>query len=467
MKRSEIFFSVVLVPVDFVMILLAALTAYWFRFGQYARSLRPITFELSLQVYLGYAVIVAILWLVIFVLAKMYTMTAVRRPQEEFQRLFFACTAGIVVVILADFARHELFSSRFIVLAVWLLAIIYVGLGRWIIRRIQKSLLKNGTGLHRLVLIGSDSAAQLLAQNFKQDYRLGYQVVNSFPNFSQQTRQALVQLLKQDQFDEILAGSPHLTKEELRDLYNFSYEYHLPLKYVADLFEAQAPNIEISVLSGIPIVELKKTRLDGWGKVIKRLFDLTVSGLAIVIFSPVMLVVTLAIKFDSAGPAFFSYQRIGQFGKTFRYFKFRSMFNNTHQLRYDEEFVKQHQNLRAGTPMIKIKDDPRITKVGRFIRRYSLDELSELFLVFTGKMSLVGPRPHEVEEVAKYDQYQRRVLTIKPGMTGLAQVSGRSDLDFTEEINLDIYYIENWSLWQDVLIILKTPLAVLRKRQTN
>ena len=143
------------------------------------------------------------------------------------------------------------------------------------------------------------------------------------------------------------------------------------------------------------------------------------------------------------------------------------MVKNAHQKRFDEDFLKSQENLRAGTPMIKFKDDPRITRVGKIIRRFSLDELPELFNVLIGKMSLVGPRPHEVEEVAKYNIRQKRVLTIKPGMTGMAQVAGRSDLDFNEEIRLDIWYMENWSPKLDWLILLKTPMAVLKKRKTE
>ncbi|MFA6428128.1 MAG: sugar transferase [Candidatus Buchananbacteria bacterium] len=467
MKRSEIFFGAILVPVDLLMIMLASLTAYWIRFGQYASSLRPVTFKLPWQTYLWYSLLVAAVWLIIFALAKLYVIAATRSWREEFRRLFFACTTGLLVVILIDFARHELFSSRFIVLAVWLLSIIYIGFGRWLIRHLQQQLLRRGIGVHRIVIIGQDKASQVLTQYFKNNYKLGYVVVKVFIDFSPTIKQELQQLIQQDKVDEILAGSPHLAKTELQELYAFSYEHHLPLKYVADLFAAQAPKIEISFLAGIPVVEVKKTKLDGWGRVAKRLSDLIGAIILIIIFSPIMLLEALAIKLDSAGPVFFAYQRIGQNGKTFRYFKFRSMKHNTHHLRYDDEFVLQQQNLRNGTPVIKFKNDPRITRVGKIIRRFSLDELAELFLVLIGQMSLVGPRPHEVEEVARYDQWQKRVLNIKPGMTGLAQVSGRSDLAFNQEVNLDIYYMEHWSWLQDLVILVKTPLAVLRKRRAE
>jgi lipopolysaccharide/colanic/teichoic acid biosynthesis glycosyltransferase len=179
----------------------------------------------------------------------------------------------------------------------------------------------------------------------------------------------------------------------------------------------------------------------------------------------------LAIKLDSRGPIFFSRRddgqpvtRVGEGGVPFKYFKFRSMIPNSDSMRYNE---LADRNIRTDGPMVKIKDDPRVTRVGKIIRRWSIDELPELFLVFIGRMSLVGPRPHLPEEVAKYENYHRKTLTIKPGITGLAQVSGRSDLLFEEEAKLDIYYIENWSMLLDFSILLRTPFAVLKHREAE
>jgi len=187
--------------------------------------------------------------------------------------------------------------------------------------------------------------------------------------------------------------------------------------------------------------------------------------------SPILLITMVAIKLNSHGPIFFSRRddgsyvyRVGKGGKPFKYFKFRSMIPGTDNMRYKELADK---NVRGDGPMVKIKDDPRVTRVGKFIRRWSIDELPELFLVFIGRMSLIGPRPHLPEEVAKYEQHHRKTLTIKPGITGLAQVSGRSDLAFEEEVKLDIYYIENWSLLLDLSILLKTPLAVFKHREVE
>ena len=141
------------------------------------------------------------------------------------------------------------------------------------------------------------------------------------------------------------------------------------------------------------------------------------------------------------------------------------MYHDVHSLRYTDEY--KEKNTREEGPLVKIKDDPRITKVGKFIRRFSIDELPEFFLVFIGRMSLVGPRPHLPEEVSGYKKHHKKVLTIKPGITGMAQISGRSDLNFEDEVRLDSYYIENWSIWLDLYILLKTPWAVLKKRKTE
>jgi len=179
----------------------------------------------------------------------------------------------------------------------------------------------------------------------------------------------------------------------------------------------------------------------------------------------------LMIKIDTKGPIFFTRKdddsplyRVGQGGKLFHYLKFRSMIDRSDSLRYTE---LADRNLRKDGPMVKIQDDPRITRVGKFIRRYSIDELPELFLVFKGDMSLIGPRPHLPEEVAKYEHHHKKVLTIKPGMTGMAQISGRSDLTFEEEVKLDTYYIENWSMFLDFSILLKTPMAVFGYRKAE
>jgi lipopolysaccharide/colanic/teichoic acid biosynthesis glycosyltransferase len=210
-------------------------------------------------------------------------------------------------------------------------------------------------------------------------------------------------------------------------------------------------------------------RQNGLSRKVKRLMDIVGSLLALILFSPIILAVAAAVKFTSEGPVLFRQQRIGQWGETFTFLKFRSMqirqAGNPHKA-YIEKLIRENQSANGGTngepPVFKLTDDPRVTPVGRFIRKTSLDELPQLFNVLRGEMSLVGPRPPVPYEFEIYDVWHRmRMLTVKPGITGLWQVYGRSSTNFDEMVRLDLKYVTDWSLWQDIKIILQTPLAVI------
>lgn len=467
MKRSELIISASLVPVDYLMVILAGIASYNMRYWEPINVIRPVIFNLPFWSFFNWLLVLSFIWLIAFALAGLYSMKGTARAIDEISKIILGCSTAIAGLMFVFFFSRSLFDSRFIILAVWLMTIIFVIIGRGLVRNLQKQLYRFGIGEHRVIVIGEGQSAQNIISSFVSNKREGYKVVDQFRDFGDASEMALSVMAKTDKFDEILVASPHLSAETLERLNDFSYVNHIELKYVADIFDFPINNFVINSIAGLPVVEVKKTRLEGWGRISKRIFDLIVSSLLIIMMLPIWLITAVAIKLDSSGSIFFSYKRIGENGKPFTYFKFRSMFSGSHALRFDDKFTKKQVNLRKGTPMIKFKDDPRITRVGKFIRRFSIDELPELFNVFIGKMSLVGPRPHEVEEVEKYETYHQRVLSIKPGMTGMAQVSGRSDLDFNEEVRLDIWYMENWSMKLDLMILFKTPLAVLKKRKTE
>jgi len=467
MKRSEIAFSASLVVIDYLMVINAGILSYYMRFWEPIVGVFPVVYNLSFSNFFIWLSIIALLWLLSFALAGLYSMKGNSRAVDEVSKIILSCSTAITILMFIFFFSRNLFESRFIILFGWFFSIILVILGRGFIRFLQRSLYKFGIGIHRVVIIGEGMVAENVIGDLAYDLRSGYKVVTQISNFNEVNEQRIREMKQQDKIDEILVATSNLSSETLERLHNFSYVNHVDLKYVADIFDFPINNFEILNIAGLPIVELKKTKLEGWGRIAKRIFDIIVSSLLIIILFPVFLIIAIAIKLDSPGPLFFVYQRIGKNGKPFTYFKFRSMYKNAHQLKFDPKFLKQQQNLRAGSPMTKFVNDPRITRVGKFIRRFSLDELPELFNVFIGKMSLVGPRPHEIEEVAKYKSYHQRVLSIKPGMTGMAQVSGRSDLSFDEEVRLDIWYMENWSMKLDLMILFKTPWAIIRKRKAD
>jgi len=471
MKKSELFFSFLLVPLDYLMIILAGASAYSLRYAEFVQAYRPVIFDLKFLAYLNILFLIAFFWIIIFAFAGLYSIKSARTFAKEFYRVILACSTGFMLIVIAIFMRRELFDSRFIVLAGLLLAIIYIGIARGIIRLIQRALYKKDIGVHKVALIGNSKTADNLIYEFSTAKNSGYKIVKRLRDFSLESAQELEDYIKIKEIDEVLQSDPNLSKAETIRLYDFADEYHITFKYAADLLDTKVLKTEVAEIAGIPIVEVKKTPLDGWGRIVKRMFDIVFSSLFIAVLSPIFLITALIIKIDSAGPILFSRKdddsllfRVGQGGKLFRYFKFRSMIPKADSLRYSE---LADRNMRGDGPMVKIKNDPRITRFGHLIRRFSIDELPELFLVFTGKMSLVGPRPHLPEEVAKYEHHHKKVLTIKPGISGMAQISGRSDLSFEEEVRLDTYYIENWSLIMDLTILFRTPLAVLKNRKAE
>ena len=463
MKRSELTFTLALVPFDYLALLAAGIAAYFSRFHPAFTAIRPIIFDLTLQGYLKVVTPMVIVFVLVFAAAGLYGVTR-RSIASELSRIVLACSASMALVFAISFFSRVLFESRFIAIAGWGLAILFVALERLVVRGLQRSLLRLGIGTHRIVIIGKTSAAEALVKEFNQKKRLGFLVVGHYKDFTKALAKELREMKWDDKIDEIVLANPEASRQETLEIIAFTEQEHLGFRYCADLFTAAIGRSIIHTYAGIPVIEVQKTPLDGWGAIYKRAFDVTGSLLLILLSSPIMLTTAMAVKLDSRGPVFFALddgslsRRVGQGGRPFTYFKFRSMRPGTHALRYSE---LADADTRRGSPLVKIKNDPRITRVGRFIRKFSIDELPEFFLVLRGHMSLVGPRPHLPEEVDRYKPEQRKVLTIKPGITGMAQISGRADLDFDDEVRLDTYYIEHWSPWLDLYILLKTPWVVL------
>ena len=473
MKKSELFFSFLLVPLDFLMIILAGISAYYLRFTSVAAEIRPVIFNLPFSGYFQILLLISFTWLLIFAFAGLYNIKGSRRLTAEVYRVILACSTGLMLIVVMIFVFRELFSSRFIVLAGWLLAIVYISFARIIIRLVQRTLLRYGIGVHKIVLVGNSNTTDALIYEFSSRKNSGYEVVKRLKNFNLEATEDLVEFIKNCEVDEIIQSDPNLSKAEVIRLFDFADENHIIFKYAADLLGAKVLKTEVSEVAGIPIVEVKKTPLDGWGRIIKRIFDIVSASFFIIIFSPVLIIAALIIKLDSQGPVIYKNERVLKNG-TFKLFKFRSMiyqycvgedYGNDQALELERKLIEE-KSVKAG-PVYKIADDPRLTGVGKFIRRWSIDELPQFFNVLRGDMSLVGPRPHQPREVAKYERHHKKVLSIKPGLTGLAQISGRSDLSFEDEVKLDSYYIENWSLLFDIAIVVRTPLAVLRGRKVE
>lgn len=472
MKRSELLFTAILVPVDYLMLVLAGLAAYWLRTGSLVAEWRPVLFgvNLPLEKYLGLIFLIGFLMLVIFALSGLYEIRRANGLLESFARILIGISAGLAGIIVFSFIRREWFDSRFLIFAAGLLAIFFVLLGRIFIRAIQKFLVEHYKfGAHNVLVVGGDKISKEIISEMSEEPSLGYNLIEHFPDLD---LDKIKEIVAREAIDDIILANPDFSREQVLGLIDFCEEQRLNFKFVPNLFQALTINVEFDSLAGIPLVELKRTALDGWGKIIKRIMDFLGAIFGIIIFSPVMAVVAILVKLDSPGPVIYKNERVSPEG-TFNTFKFRSMkleyctgaeYDENGRASALEDELAAKQSGRKG-PVFKILNDPRRTKLGRFLEKSSLDELPQFFNVLKGDMSLVGPRPHMPKEVAKYERWHKKVFNIRPGVTGLAQISGRSEIDFDDEVKLDTYYIENWSLWLDLKIILKTPLVVLFGRR--
>ena len=265
-------------------------------------------------------------------------------------------------------------------------------------------------------------------------------------------------VLHQNPVDEVIICVSTKRFDQIRDILECCEREGVQVRLNSDFFGKLAKRVRVDHIYGLPIISFISTPDNEWALYIKRLMDILISGILLVILSPLFLIISILIKITSKGPVFYQWNVVGLNKKPFKSWKFRTMIPQADEIKPELEV----QNIMKG-PVFKLKDDPRITKIGKILRKFSLDELPQLWSVFKGDMSLVGPRPAGPHELKRYESWHRRKLSIKPGITCLWQVSGRNKIDdFDEWVKLDLKYIENWSLWLDLKILLKTIPAVLR-----
>ncbi len=471
MRRLDLTFSALLPPLDFVVLVLAAISAYALRFSEYFTDIRPLLTDIPFGQFFSAAVLFSLVWIFLFAIAGLYTV----RPINFWGmvgRIGLAGTAGIMIVIATVFFSREFQTSRFVILAVWALGILFPIGERIILRTIRRQLLKAGIGHQYIVIIGQAKAAKDLANYYRDNPVRGITVTKIVRSWNESTKKELLAFRAKNKLDILLLADPNVSRKRALEVIRFAETNHMDFRYLADLFAAAFQRVEVSTTAGFPIIEVKPTPLDGWGRIAKRIFDIFFASLFLLLVSPIMLLAMLALMIEDGFPVMFQNVRVGEKGIEFKLFKLRSMYrkfsigpqfdSSEENLKYEKKLIKE-KSIKGG-PVYKIAEDPRVTPVGKFIRRWSVDELPQFWNVLKGDMSLVGPRPHQPREVEKYADEQRKVLAIKPGITGMAQISGRSDLSFEEEAQLDIWYIENWSPALDLYIILRTPIAVFAKK---
>ena len=386
----------------------------------------------------------------------------------EYKRVFNLTLLTFGIFAIISYAMRAQIGRGYILLALPI-GLVLLLVSRWLWRKQLHRGRRRRENIYRTLVVGDRAKSHHVASQIMGSHTNGLWIVGAVTergtplNLVRDIQvvadyDGLLEAVDELQIDTlIMTSADAIDPERMREIGWGLDEREVDLVVAAALTDIAGPRVHMSPVAGLPLIHVDYPRFSGRKRVIKRAFDILGSGALLLLLSPVFLIVALAVKTTSKGPIFYSQDRVGLAGSSFPMYKFRSMVQNADD---------QLQSLldAQGTsdkPLHKIENDPRITPVGRFIRRYSLDELPQLLNVFLGHMSLVGPRPQREAEVALYARHHFRRLLVKPGVTGLWQVSGRSSLDWEDAIRLDLYYVENWSVTGDIVLLLRTLRAVV------
>jgi len=412
--------------------------------------------------------VVALIWLIVCTMLEVYRYK--RRLFHEIATLIVALALTIAFLnTYVYFARpfENFVYPRYGIVFYGLIGSFLLGASRAIKNAIRRSLHRRGIGVRRVIIIGIGPVADRLAAAFREAPALGYEF-RGFVTLTDTEPVTKNQLGALDQLEEIIASENvdevivTLPGDKHQEILNIAYRCqaeNIRLRVVPDLFEVIMIRATMSEIDDIPLIGLRDPVIIGYQSFTKRVFDLISASICLAFSSPLFVLIPIVIRLNSRGPIFFKQIRVGENGRHFAMYKFRSMILDAEKKLKDLVDIEQ-----LDEPVFKIRNDPRVTGVGRFLRRTSLDELPQLINVLKGDMSMVGPRPEELQVVRQYQLWHRKRLSVKPGITGPMQVSGRGELSLDERINLEIMYISRYSIIEDVKYLFKTIPAVCRAR---
>ena len=460
-----------LVAADMVLILIAFGVSYYVRYQlQWFRTVDPV-FQVNFGAYIPFALALVIILPISFRFSGIYPYKRGRSVIEETYAIATATTAGVMVMIVVILFFRPLLYSRLIFFYTAILVTLFMGIGRFALQMAFDHLRQYGVGVRRVLLVGAGDVGRMVMRTIAARPDFGYQLIGFLddnptkgftdigPYRALGPAENLSQVLDDEAVDTVIICLPWQSLRMIQRVLRTCERSGIRAQVVPDLFQLTKNQVFVEELNGIPLISTRDVSIQGWNLLIKRASDLVFGFLGGLLSLPICLLIALAIKLESQGPVFFTQMRVGRNGEHFRCYKFRSMVEGAADMRQDLTRLNE-----ASGPLFKLRNDPRCTRVGRFIRRFSLDELPQIINVLRGEMSLVGPRPNLPEEVEQYQEWHQKRLTVSPGITGLWQVSGRSNLTFDEMVLLDIYYVENWNLAMDLGIIVRSIPAILWAR---
>jgi exopolysaccharide biosynthesis polyprenyl glycosylphosphotransferase len=459
-RRLTLLTGAVLVLGDALTVFGAFLLAHWVRF--IAPDLEATA--LGLEEYARLGALVSLVAVVLFALHDFYDMSRPRSWAGRFQMITSTVSTALVLTVAMSFFLGDLRFSRLWFAAGWGFSVAGLVSWRWLAVNVYASVRDTVVPARKILIVGANPIGQDLARELAGQCQIVGYVDNGSdlaPSSAEEFSlvgpiASLDRLVQQYGVDEIVVALPPNRREQLGRIVARGFGRPVHVKFAADLGEPLPERFEMYRHGGRSFIGFAPVAPVSW---LKRAFDMVMGLVALAALSPFMIAIAVLIRMDSPGPIFYGQERVGKDGVRFKMMKFRSMRQNADALL--EELRAKNE---ASGPLFKIRQDPRVTKIGRILRRTSLDELPQLFNVLRGQMSLVGPRPPVPNEVAQYEDWQLGRLRAVPGMTGLWQVSGRSDVPFHDMVRLDLHYIRNWSLWLDLEIILRTIPAVVGNR---
>lgn len=471
--RNTKFYSLLLIIADFLVLLSAFTAAYVIRVQI---DNRPLVSEVFASDYLITMLTILPFWIIIFAFIGLYNAQVYNRRLLEWSRIAIGCFIGVLLIIGLEYVtEHAIFPARLVVVYAFLGSFVLILLEREVLRTSRAMFYRFGRGISRVLIIGNSSATQDIAETIADTPRTGYQVValagprrlvpieSGVRHFSSVDK--ALESVDELRITNIIQTDLYDSEDRNQRILAAAQSRHIQYNFIPGEPEFYAGKNTVDVFLGYPMITVDQTPLTGWGAIVKRIFDTILSFILIVILSPIYLMLVICQKIFNPGPVFYISKRLSRFSDPIDLIKFRSMSHKYGKKDAAEEFREMGREDLAleYEKHRKVANDPRITRFGKFLRDTSLDELPQLFNVFVGDLSLVGPRPILPQEV-KFSKSRAALLhSVRSGVTGLWQVSGRSNLSFDERIDLELYYARNWSFWLDIKILFKTIGVVIRK----
>jgi exopolysaccharide biosynthesis polyprenyl glycosylphosphotransferase len=459
-RRNWRFVAVALAIGDLLVIMLGFGLAYALRFWTGWE-----VYEVGREQPGFYAALVALLaplWVGIFALYGLYDLQKLFYGPQEYARIFNACLLGVMLVVMLSFIEPDFVIARAWLMLSWTCILLFVFAWRFAARRAAYLLRTHGHFTERVVILGANGEGQAIAAQLRATPSAGARVVGfideRLPIGSELqpgltilgTSTAFQAIVDQYQIDTVIIADTELVRDRLATIYDaMATLRRLDVRLAPGLFELLTIGVEVREQGSVPLLSLNKTRITGLHAYSKAFIDRLGAAAGLLLLSPILLLAYLAVRLDSPGPVIYRRRVVGAGHRSFDAFKFRTMHLNGNTLLSAEQ---QAELEREG----KLKNDPRITRVGKWLRKTSIDELPQLFNVLLGDMSLVGPRMLTYEELRHFGRWQHNLLTVRPGLTGLWQISGRSNLGYEDRVRLDMHYIRNYSIWLDLSIIVRT-----------